>query len=351
MEIQRESIFVSAIRSFCKMFFSVCGIFLALMVMSILYSSVADNPDSPTEIKNRIKYLPDASGNRSVSATSDVILQLNIHGVIGDPKNLDSRIIQNMLLDSRAGLLTNNRVKGILLHMNTPGGTVVDSDNIYRMLKDYKERYKVPVFAYVDGLCASGGMYISSAADQVFAGPASMIGSVGVVIGPFFNMYEALGKIGITSETITQGLNKDMMSPFRPWKPDEDASLKAITAFFYQQFVDIVTNAKPRLDKTKLINEYGAKVFDSVTAQQFGYIDFANSSRDQALLALLKEANMNPEQTYQVVEMEPKKDLFSNLVSSQSPLFTGKIEHTIDTGFPCIRDQIAYLYQPMEGYH
>jgi protease-4 len=348
MEVQRESIFVSALRSFCKMFFAVCGIFLAMMVMTILYESIADTTDSPTEVKNRVKYLPDADGNRDISAVSPVILQLNIHGVIGDPKNLDSRIIQNMLLDSRTGVLTNSRVKGILLHMNTPGGTVVDSDNIYRMLKEYKERYKVPVFAYVDGLCASGGMYISCAADQVFAGPASIVGSVGVVIGPFFNMHEALGKLGIISETITQGLDKDMMSPFRPWKPDEDASLKAITSFFYQQFVDIVTSAKPRLDKEKLINEYGAKVFDSITAQKFGYVDYADSSRNAALIALLKEANVDATQPYQVVEMEPKKDLFSSLVTSQSPLFTGKIEHTIDTGAPRIRDQIAYLYQPME---
>lgn len=349
MEIERESIFVSALRSFCKMFFAVCGLFLALIIMSILYGSIADGSESPTEVKNRVKYLPDAEGNREISATSPVILQLNVHGVIGDPKSIDTKIVQNILLDSRADVLANDRVKGILLHMNTPGGTVVDSDNIYRMLKSYKERYKVPVFAYVDGLCASGGMYISCAADQVFAGPASIIGSVGVVIGPFFNMYEALNKIGIVSQTITQGLDKDMMSPFRPWKPDEDSSLKAVTSFFYQQFVDIVTAAKPRMDRKKLVEQYGAKVFDSVTAQKLGYVDYAESSRSDALLALLKQANVDATQPYQVVELEPKKDLLSNLVSANSPLFTGKIEHTIDTGAPAIKDQIAYLYQPLEN--
>src|SRR5690606_22323692 len=115
-------------------------------------------------------------------------LQINVHGVIGDAKSgIDTKMAQNILLDSRTGDFKNERGKGILLHMNTPGGTVVDSDNIYRMLKTYKERYKVPVFAFVDGLCASGGMYISCAADKVYAGPASIIGSVGVIIGPFFN--------------------------------------------------------------------------------------------------------------------------------------------------------------------
>lgn len=348
MEIQRESIFVSALRSFTRMFFAVCGIFLAFVAMSILYNSLAST--DTIETKTKIKYLTDAAGKREiVASTAPVILQIDFHGVIGEPKTLDTDVIQNVLVESRTGTLKDNRVKGILLHMNTPGGTVVDSDNIYRMLKEYKERYKVPIFAYVDGLCASGGMYISSAADQIYAGPASIVGSVGVIIGPFFNVVEAMGKIGILSQTITEGLDKDMMSPFRPWKENENASLKAVTAFFYQRFVDIVTSARPRMDRTKLVEEYGAKVFDPVQAEQFGYVDFANTSRDEALLALMKEANVNPEQPYQVVSLEQKSQWLSSLFNEKaSPLFTGKIEHSIDTGAPKIRDQIAYLYQPME---
>lgn len=349
MEIQRESIFISALRSFFKMFFAVCGIFLALILMTLAYDSISEAEDSTTEAKTKIKYLPDANGNREESSTSPVILQMNVHGVIGDPKCIDSHCIQNILLDSRTGKLKNNRVKGILLNMNTPGGTVFDADNIYRMLMQYKERYKVPVFAYVDGLCASGGMYIACAADQVFAGPASTIGSVGVIIGPFFNMYDALGKIGVISRTLTQGLDKDMMSPFRPWKPDEGASLKALTAYFYHQFVDLVAGARPRVDKTKLINEYGANVFDPMTAQEIGFVDHAPTTRDTALLALLKEANVDASKTYQVVQLEPKTEWLSNLFNVKSPLFTGKIEHTIDTGAPQIRDQLAYLYQPLEN--
>lgn len=348
MEIERESVFVSALRSFCRMFFSVCGIILAIILMSTLYSLIPDETTTTTDAKTKVKYLPDANGNRESSKTAPVILQINIHGVIGDAQGgIDSKAAQNILLDSRTGTLKDNRVKGILLHVNTPGGTVVDSDNIYRMLKQYKERYKVPVFAYVDGLCASGGMYIVSAADEIFAGPASIVGSVGVIIGPFFNMYEALGKIGVASRTITEGLDKDMMSPFRPWKTDEDASLKAVTAYFYQQFVDIVTAARPHMDKTKLVQEYGAKVFDPITAQTYGYIDHANASRDTALIALLEKANVDPTKTYQVVELEPKSEWLSSLLNSNSPLFTGKIEHSFDTGAPQIRDQVAYLYQPM----
>lgn len=347
MEIQRESVFIATLKTFCRMFFGVVAIFLAFILMSLLYSSAST---TTIENKTKMKYLPDAEQKRElVSTTAPVILQVNIHGVIGDPKNLDTHTIENVLVESRTGDLKNNRVKGILLHMNTPGGTVVDSDNIYRMLKAYKERFKVPIFAYVDGLCASGGMYIMCSADQIFAGNASIVGSVGVIIGPFFNVYDTLTKIGMKTETITQGLDKDMMTPFRPWKDDEDASLKTVTSYFYQQFVDIVTSNRPRLDKTKLIQEYGARVFDPVTAQSYGYVDQIEATRDSTLLALLKEVNIDPSQPYQVVSLEPKSEWLSDLFNEKnSPLFTGKIEHTVDLGQSKIKDQIAYLYSPLE---
>ncbi|MES2273394.1 MAG: S49 family peptidase [Chlamydiota bacterium] len=348
MEFSRESIFVSALRSFARMFFAVCGLFLAFVLCSIVYASLSSS--SSIEEKTSINYLPDAAGKREVvSHTAPVVLQINIQGVIGEPKTLDTEVIQNILLDSRTGTLSADRVKAILLHLNTPGGTVVDSDNIYRLLLQYKERYKVPVFAYVSGMCASGGMYIASAADQIFAGPASIVGSVGVILGPFFNVYDAMGKIGVQARTLTQGLDKDMMNPTRPWREGEDASLKAVTAYFYQQFVNIVTSARPRLDKEKLVSEYGAQVFDPVEAERLGYIDFANASRDLALLALLKEAHIDPSTPYQVIELQSKNLWISSLFKSTSPFFTGKIEHSIDLGGPKIRDKVAYLYQPGEN--
>lgn len=346
MEIQRESIFVSILRTFSRTFFGVCGFFLAILLISVLYSTFSSA--TTAQEKTTTNYLPDHTGSRDgISLTSPVILQLNIHGVIGEPKVLDSDVVQNILMDSRGGVLK-ERVKGVLIHINSPGGTVVDSDNIYRMILLYKAKYKVPVIAFVDGLCASGGMYIACAADQIYAGPASIIGSVGVVVGPFFNIYETMTKIGVQARTLTEGLDKDMMNPTRPFKEGEDASLKAVTAYFYNQFVDLVVSRRPRMDKSKLIQEYGAQVFDPVLAQQYGYVDFANSSREEALLALLKEAKMDPAKTYQVVELEPKNAWVSALLS-QSPLITGKIEHSLDFGAPKIRDQFAYLYQPLEN--
>jgi ClpP class serine protease len=191
-------------------------------------------------------------------------------------------------------------------------------------------------------------MYIACSSDKIFSGPSGIIGSVGVRIGPFFNVFETLTKIGMQAKTITEGLDKDMLNPTRPWKEGEDASLKAVTSFFYHHFVDIVASQRPNLDKTKLIEVYGAQIYDPVTAQAYGYIDVANATRDQALLELVQAAHMDPTKTYEVIELEPKNAWISALLS-KSPLITGKIEHTFDVGAPKIKGQLAYLYDPLEN--
>ena len=325
------------------MFFAICGLFLAFFLCSYGYSLLSSA--SLIEEKTNLNILPDAAGNREiVSFSAPAILQINVHGVIGELKGLDSQTMENILLDSRSGLLSGGRVKGILLHFDTPGGAATDSDTIYRMLNEYQTKYKIPVYGYVEGLCASGGMYIAAAADKIFAGPASVIGSVGVLMGPFFNVSDTLGKLGIQARTFTQGLDKDMMSPTRPWKEGEDASIKAIMAYLYDRFVGIVVSNRPRLDKQKLIEEYGAQVYDCVKAEQFGFVDVAMSSRNQALLALLEAAKVDASKPYQVVELMPKNDWISQLMRNEGGLLTGKIEHRFDFGQPKIRDRFAYLY-------
>jgi protease-4 len=344
MEFPRESIFTSSLRGFCRMFFSVCGILFSLFLFSLIYTALS--PSHLVEEKTTMTLLPDASGNRELTPFSaPVVLQINVHGVIGVDarEGIKSETIEDILLDSQGPLLK-NRIKAILLHLNTPGGTVVDSDNIHHMLCEYKEKYKVPVFAYVDGLCASGGMYIACSADRIFASPSSLIGSVGVVFGPMFNVSDTLKQIGIEALTLTRGLDKDALNPTRPWKPGEDASYQAILSFMYQQFVDIVTSARPRLDRTKLIEEYGAHVFNCVDAEKFGFIDTAMSCRSDALTALLEEAQIDSKKPYQVIELKPHQSWISQFIEGKSSLLTGKLEHTFDLGAPKLRDQFAYLY-------
>jgi len=345
MEKFQESIFSSALRGFCKTFCVVSGIFVSIFLFCLLYPILFSSP--LVEPATTTKILADASEKReALPLSSPAILQLNIHGIIGEPNGLDSDVVHNILIESRTGLFANDRIKGVLIHFNTPGGTVTDSDNIYRMLQEYKNKYKVPIFGYIDGTCASGGMYIAAAADQVYASPASVIGSIGVRFGPFFNISSSLDKIGVEARTLTEGSDKDAMTPFRPWKEGEDESYKVIMKYFYERFVNIVTKGRPEIDKTKLMNEYGARVFDPFQAKKIGYIDRAESSRNEALLALLEVAQIDPETPYQVVELAPRREWLANIMDNKNGLLNGKVEHRLEFSRNKIRDQFAYLYQP-----
>ncbi len=347
MEYSRESIIVSAVRTFCRSFAAIIGIAIGLGVAFICLMMFSSPDIFPP--KSSLVISPDADGNRELlSPVSPVILKIDIVGVIGT-RDLTTEKIKNSLLDSRTGMLAGNRVKAILLYINTPGGTVDDSDGIYRNLLDYKEKYQVPIYAYVDGMCASGGMYIASAADKVFAAPSSVIGSVGVLLGPTFNFSGLMDRYGVSSLTITQGKDKDMLNPFRPWVPGEDNSLRNITADLYMRFISIVTSARQELDTEKLINEYGAQVFVSKRAQELGYIDVSDSDYSTAVNALSQAAQLSDDKPYQVMTIQPARPFLSDLTEGKLSLLSGKITHKFQINSYMDSDlsgKFLYLYQP-----
>lgn len=347
MEFTRESVFVSTVRAFFKTFAVILGIGMALFVIALGFSSISSTAEIPD--KSQITLQPDANWERKLLPTSTpVILRIDITGIIG-AGDLKVGKFKQVLIDSRGGILSKDRVKGILLYINSPGGTTRDSAGIYNLIIDYKKRYNVPVFAFVEGLCASGGMYIASAADKILATSNSIIGSVGVRMGPTFNVSEAMEKVGISSLTLTEGKNKDMLNPFRPARPGEADSLKAMIADEYQQFIDVVTSARPQLSKAKLVEDYGANVFISETAQNYGYIDSSGSSYDSALKELVEKVGIDSDKPYQVFKIEPYQSVLRDFAENNKSLLRGKIRHVFPTG-PFtdteMSGQLLYLYSP-----
>lgn len=345
MNITRESIFISAFRTFCNSLAGMFGIIAGLIILGILFLFLS----KPAMISDKTQMIiaADAEGQRRLlSDSTPVILRINIHGAIGT-RDLNAKLLQTQLLDSREGPLKNDRVKAILLHINSPGGTTDDSNNIYMYLMAYKQKYKVPIYAYVNGLCASGAMYIACSADKIFSNPIGIIGSVGVLMGPNFNFSGLMEKYGVSQLTLTEGKDKDMLSPYRPWKPGEDDSLKDILAYDYSRFIDIVVKNRPRMNKNKLINLYGAQVFDPIKAQELGYIDEGNATYPFALTELVKDAKIEGE--YQVVELKVPHPILSNLIEGESPIFSGKIKHTLELT-PGLKaewmNRSLYLYSP-----
>ncbi|MBI5346958.1 MAG: S49 family peptidase [Chlamydiae bacterium] len=348
MENSQESIFISSLRSFFKGFLSIFGSLLAIVLVIFIVVLFSSGQES----KNDLKILPDLNGNDKIlPSTAPVVLKMNIEGFIGKDI-LTSEHFLSQLLESRKNTLQNNRVKAILLNFNTGGGGSNTTDIIYRALIDYKKKFNTPIYAYVDGVCASGGMYIACAADKIYSNPTSIIGSIGELSGPFFNVNQLLAKWNIESKTFTEGLDKDMMNPFRPWTENEGSDLKKIGAFLYKRFIEVVVTNRKNMDKDKLINEYGAHVFDSVEAEKLGYIDQGNSNYDTALSDLLKAAKIDANKPYQVVELAPKSGVLSSLFKESSNFSVAKLFKTllhIQDSQQCDMENFYYLYQPQNN--
>lgn len=343
----QESLLSSALRTFLKAFFSFFGILLAIVPFIILLAAIFGGGESEPDSHFSIAYLPNAEGDRKVvSKSAPVILSIPIVGIVGT-EGLTMHTVRNMLVESREGSLKDNRVKGVLLRIESPGGTVVDADGIYHAIKEYKKQYNVPVYAYVDGMCASGGMYIASAADKIYASPVSIVGSVGVLVPAVLNFSKLIDMIGVQSLTLTAGKWKDELNPLRPWKPGEAEAMQAIVDSFYGQFIHIVTSNRPHLDKEKLVDEYGAKIFTADKAQEYGFIDGSNLSLRDTMKLLLQEMGVT-DNHYQVVQLE-SKSWINTLFSAEAPLLTGKIKHQLMLApelDPALMNKMLYLYQP-----
>ncbi|MEM7174490.1 MAG: S49 family peptidase [Chlamydiota bacterium] len=339
-----ESIFKSTIRSFFKSFAVIIGIAIALIVIAVVIGFIT--PQSPFSEKTTIFVDVDADGNRELLASSaPVILKVNIQGEIGS-RGLTSSHVKAQLADSRTGMFKGDRVKALLLYINSPGGDAIDSFTIYKELLDYKKKYQVPIYGFVDGFCASGAMMIACAADKVYSNPIGIIGSVGVRIGPNFNVAQMMDKFGIKQKTITQGKDKDMLNPFRPWKPNEDQSIENIVSHDYSLFIDIVSQARPRLTKEKLINEYGAQVFDPSKAETLGYIDHGQSNYKDMLTDLVKQAGIAENTRYQVVELRVQQPLLVGLTEGKSPFLSGVLNHQLQFNDDFLLHRSLYLYSP-----
>jgi protease-4 len=130
-------------------------------------------------------------------------------------------------------------IKAVVVRINSPGGSVVASNEIYHAFQEFEK----PIVVWMDEIAASGGYYISCGGDYVFAHPDTLTGSIGV-ISQFFNVEELLGELGVDVVVITSGPRKDIGSPFREMTEEEQALWADITDEIYEGFAEIVAQAR-----------------------------------------------------------------------------------------------------------
>jgi protease IV len=137
-------------------------------------------------------------------------------------------------------------ITGVIVRINSPGGSVAASDTIYHEIMSFKQKKKIPVVAYITEIGASGGYYVASASDRIIASPAAVTGSIGV-IAMKINLEGLFSKIGVSGETYKSGPKKDFWSPFRPSTPEEKKMLQDLINRFYARFVAVVYASRKQL--------------------------------------------------------------------------------------------------------
>jgi signal peptide peptidase SppA len=133
--------------------------------------------------------------------------------------------------------------KAVALLINSPGGSPVQSRQIYLRIRQLAEEKKLPVLVFVEDVAASGGYMIACAGDEIFCDPSSILGSIGVV-GGGFGFQDLIRKIGVERRLYTAGAHKAMLDPFQPENPDDVARLKSIQNEIHAIFIALVRQSR-----------------------------------------------------------------------------------------------------------
>src|SRR3984957_15110335 len=140
------------------------------------------------------------------------------------------------------GFATKN-AKAVALVINSPGGSPVQSRQIYLRIRQLAAEKKLPVLVFVEDVAASGGYMLACAGDEIFCDPSSILGSIGVV-GGTFGFQELIRKIGVERRLYTAGAHKAMLDPFLPENPDDVARVKALQREIHALFISLVKQSR-----------------------------------------------------------------------------------------------------------
>ncbi|ETX11494.1 peptidase S49 [Marinomonas ushuaiensis DSM 15871] len=234
-----------------------------------------------------------------VNLDGDVVAMIPMRGVIGADSEIESYEFVG-LLDSA---YRNSQLTGVVIEMNSPGGSPVHSGIIYDAIQTKKQTYpEIPIIVVVEDMAASGGYYIASAASEIYADKASLVGSIGV-ISSGFDASNLLEKLGVERRTFTAGRNKAFLDPFTPMTEEATTKWQAVLDETHQQFIKAVKDGRgDRLTVTDDV--FSGMIFTGYQAVDIGLIDGLSSVHD---LLKLRFPNAKP------INYEPKKDSWREL--------------------------------------
>ena len=211
-------------------------------------------------------------GEEKAFALGDKIAVVNIRGMITSSRDIVEQI---------GTFKEDDDVKAIILRINSPGGGVGPSQEIYREILRAKEKKKI--IASIESVGASGGYYVACASDVIVANPGTITGSIGVVM-EFSNIEELLKKIGFRSYVIKSGKHKDIGSPLREMTPQEREILQGVIDNVHSQFVRAVAEGR-NMEEGKVRQIADGRIFSGEQAKELGLVDRLGSLQDAIEIA------------------------------------------------------------------
>lgn len=231
---------------------------------------------------------------------------IKIEGIILDtgPIPVAGKIVESIKTAEKLG------IKNIVVRINSPGGTVGASQEIYRELKKAQEE-GTKIITSLGDVAASGGLYIAVAGDKIVANPGTVTGSIGVIIKT--NVLKTLyRKIGIDSQVVKSGEYKDILSSTKYLSKEEKEILQSLIDSTYEQFIEeIAVNRK--IDREEVRKFADGRIFSGTQAKELGLVDEIGSLSDAVdLIAKMAEIKEKPV----TIDLSPKKSFMQKLTGA-----------------------------------
>ncbi|MCI0487500.1 MAG: signal peptide peptidase SppA [Blastocatellia bacterium] len=250
---------------------------------------------------------------------------VKIEGVIADSDAFGA---------SRAKILASlkeaqrRNARAIVLRVNSPGGSVAACQEVFAAVEQVKEK-GIPVIASMGDVAASGGVYVSMAANEIFANPGTVTGSIGVIIraSDLSHLYD---KVGISPKVVKSGPYKDMLATYRSFSKDEESLLQDVIDDTHNQFVEVVATSrkKPQSDIARLAD---GRIMTGRQAKEAGLVD-SLGGLDAAVKRAASLAGLSGEP--QIFFIQPRKGLLQRLFRPMTGYGEKAVTSSLLSGVP-----------------
>jgi len=245
---------------------------IAVALAGCLPSRFVIELDPPAKLVERTMVEGDRSRKIALITVDGIIADAPLPSVFGQGPNPVDELVRRLNKAEQ-----DPQVKGVVVRVNSPGGTVTGSETMYREIHRFRETTGKPVVVAMGEVAASGGYYISLAGDEIMAMPTTTTGSIGVLLQTV-NVSKGLSMIGVEARALTSGPNKDLANPLEPIEEHHYEILQSTVDEMYERFRGLVVERRPDLEDVEIATD--GRIVTGQRALELGLVDRMGSVRD-----------------------------------------------------------------------